>query len=441
MAPKSRTRKTPIRGTAPDLAPNPVTGGPANTGDAIFGESLVPLSLRTTDENQINSTTHTTTLAGAAQSEDSASTVSTLTPIPDDRHDPEFDEDSEVHTVLERHENQADPPTLVTTLPVRPIDSASSASTSNPLPDPEVDQDPEIQAALKRLQELEKQHRLLTLRQEIVRKERLLASIRLDADVTETLPNDPEPVGTSASTPDSSSRSTNKRTRSDTDADTHANRPPPKRAVENRYQGKNMREFTTFMARMENHFFRYSSYFTTDERKVAEGKGELSDTLLLKWTQHEKEKSGTVCTWKEFYDFLLHLINDPVNLIRQASQIYTDARQKAYQSVRDFATYLSQWEVQLPEPYTEKQRKEHLRTRVLESVRREALKYHTEPDSYDAFVAHLQTVEDSLPARRSEIKNAHKSKPSSHLDTAVRAASATTGTVMHKHTPVSIQFQ
>jgi hypothetical protein len=44
---------------------------------------------------------------------------------------------------------------------------------------------------------------------------------------------------------------------------------------------------------MEIHFFRYSSYFTTDERKVAEAKGELSDALLFKWVQHEKERSDT----------------------------------------------------------------------------------------------------------------------------------------------------
>jgi hypothetical protein len=38
MARNSKARQTPIRKTAPDLAPK-VTGGPANTGDAIFEES------------------------------------------------------------------------------------------------------------------------------------------------------------------------------------------------------------------------------------------------------------------------------------------------------------------------------------------------------------------------------------------------------------------
>ncbi|KAN0069629.1 hypothetical protein V8E54_011935 [Elaphomyces granulatus] len=86
MARNSKARQTPIRGTAPNLAPNPVTGGPAYTGDAIFeerNESLGPPSLQTTDENQANPTIPSATLA-AAQFEDSASTASTLSPVPDD---------------------------------------------------------------------------------------------------------------------------------------------------------------------------------------------------------------------------------------------------------------------------------------------------------------------------------------------------------------------
>jgi hypothetical protein len=66
---------------------------------------------------------------------------------------------------------------------------------------------------------------------------------------------------------------------------------------------------------------------------------------------------------------------------------------------------MAQWEVQLQEPYTENQRKEHLRTRVLTEIRREALKYKEEPESYEAFVAHLQTVENSLPTRMAAIRD------------------------------------
>jgi len=84
------------------------------------------------------------TLAEAAQFEDSASTASTLSPVPDD---PEFDKDSDIQTVLPGHDNQAN--TTMTTHAatlsgaIRPRDSTSIASTPNPLPDPEIDKDPE----------------------------------------------------------------------------------------------------------------------------------------------------------------------------------------------------------------------------------------------------------------------------------------------------------
>ncbi|KAN0079133.1 hypothetical protein V8E54_005646 [Elaphomyces granulatus] len=86
--------------------------GPAYTGDAIFeerNESLAPPSLQTTGENQANPTIPSATLA-AAQFENSTSTASTLSPVPDD---PEFDKDSDIQTVLPGHDNQAN--TTVTT--------------------------------------------------------------------------------------------------------------------------------------------------------------------------------------------------------------------------------------------------------------------------------------------------------------------------------------
>jgi hypothetical protein len=105
-----------------------------------------------------------------------------------------------------------------------------------------------------------------------------------------------------------------------------------------------------------------------------------------------------------------------VNLLREAFQKYSDTKQTPEQSVRDFATYLAQWEAQLLEPYTERQRKEYLRTRVLPEVRREVLKYKEEPDSYEGFMAHLQTVEDSLPHRHAAIRAGQSRKPS-HYET------------------------
>ncbi|KAA8646695.1 uncharacterized protein ATNIH1004_005370 [Aspergillus tanneri] len=153
------------------------------------------------------------------------------------------------------------------------------------------------------------------------------------------------------------------------------------------YMGKNMQEYQTFIARMETHFERNRYYFTNDTTKVVEGTAHLCATFIRLWRQHEEEVADKP-TWEDFRKFLLRQLNDPVNLRRDASQRYHDARQQDHQNVREFAAYLNQWEVQLPEAYTENQRKDHLRTRVKQDLRHEALKYPNEPETYEGYIAH-----------------------------------------------------
>jgi hypothetical protein len=86
-------------------------------------------------------------------------------------------------------------------------------------------------------------------------------------------------------------------------------------------------------------------------------------------------------------------------LRREANQKYSDARQQEYQSVREFDNYLRQWETRLPYQYSEEQRKDHLRSRLNRDIRAEALKYPYEPDTYEAFVGHMQKIEDSMFTR------------------------------------------
>ena len=106
------------------------------------------------------------------------------------------------------------------------------------------------------------------------------------------------------------------------------------------------------MARLENHFDQYATYYTLDKQKIAESVSELGDETLRKWIQHKKDVGEDNLTWQGFNDFLLSLINDPVILAREAMKRYMNAKQKTYQSVRDFAAYLKDWEQHL-DPYTE----------------------------------------------------------------------------------------
>lgn len=266
----------------------------------------------------------------------------------------------------------------------------SGESASSGLHESDNDSDPEIRGAQRELQTLRKQRKLATIRAKIEEERRLLAQQTFNAGTTEA--GATEPRG-------------QKRRRSDSES--HG-RPPSRTAMANKYRGKNIREFTTFMTLMENHFRRYADYFTSDERKVAEGVAELSEPLVWKWGQYEKDIGVENIKWKDFYEFHINLINDPKALLREASQKYTDARQLPNQSIRTFAAYLAQWERQLVEQYTENQRKEHLRTRILPEIRREALKYREDPQSYEGLIAHLQSVENTMSSRKATISTSNR---------------------------------
>src|SRR5580658_4226625 len=173
---------------------------------------------------------------------------------------------------------------------------APSAPPHNPetvsptMQDSDEDSDPEIRQAQREFHELRRQRKLASIQLKVQRERDLLGQIH--GRLTES--TRPE-----SSMPESGSPHFRgeKRPRSDTTLTTY-DRPPPKAVMESKYKGKNMREFTTFTTRLENHFRRYAEYFTTDTRKVGEGVSELSDSLLLRWAQHEKDVGETAVTWQ-----------------------------------------------------------------------------------------------------------------------------------------------
>ncbi|THC88909.1 hypothetical protein EYZ11_011638 [Aspergillus tanneri] len=207
--------------------------------------------------------------------------------------------------------------------------------------------------------------------------------------------------------------------------------PPSRPAMTDLYEGRDMTEYRTFLARTRNHFIRNSYYFTNDAVKVADGASYLSSNLLLLWEEYHEELR-TPPNWEEFTTFLLHQLNDPTHVLREAKLKYQNAkrkpedsvreanlkyqtaRQRPEDSVREFVRYISKWESQLPEPYTERQRKDHLRASILDEIRIESLKYPNEPDTYDGYVAHLQTIEDQIPSRGIQLTAARKNSRGSN---------------------------
>ena len=136
------------------------------------------------------------------------------------------------------------------------------------------------------------------------------------------------------------------------------------------------------------------------------------------------EEGHAASAFSNFSDFLLHQLNAPENLQRQANQRYQTATQREGQSVRTFVEYLKQWERNLKESYTDSQRKEHLRARLVPKLRDEILRHPNEPDSYEQFVGWLQTIENLMPERRNAITNRKKTGDKGDRDQKGKSAAA-----------------
>lgn len=192
-------------------------------------------------------------------------------------------------------------------------------------------------------------------------------------------------------------------------ADDDGGRPPPEPAKSERYHGNSMREHIIWGLRMNNRFYRYPRWFASEDRKVADGVAHLDDQLVLKWMDHV-DRTHPEQTWGEFTTFLRDQLDNMENIEQDAQQRYTDARQREGQTVRDFSAYLNSWVNMFGQQISDTQRVEGLRTRILSEVRQEAKRYPEPPTDYDAYVNHLQMVENGMKHRQDAMEKYRKQK-------------------------------
>jgi hypothetical protein len=179
---------------------------------------------------------------------------------------------------------------------------------------------------------------------------------------------------------------------------------------DNNYTGKSQKEYNIFMLQLKNDFSIHNHYFISDAWKITYVSKSLINDFLLKWDSFSENCEPDVQdpTWKDFCDFLLHQINNPVYLQQNVILRYHFARQQSSQSVRDFFLYLQEKEKHLPEPFTERQCRDHLWVCVFNEMCIEAYKWNKDPTSYKGMVLHLQMVEEGMPNRRTALKNKRK---------------------------------
>ena len=236
-----------------------------------------------------------------------------------------------------------------------------------------------------------------------------------DNDNTSQSSNDDHPQN--ASTPESAHEYPIQPARIQTSQPIPKGSPPAPPHPSEKFKGKDIREYTLWKGKIENIFQQKPQYFVNDGIKISVGKSWISDDLFYNWDSHRRELKHDP-SWEEFLDFCLREIANPDTISDDAHQKYTEARQKPWQSVRDFASYLKQWEDQFAEPYTDGQRIIHLQTRILKEVRSRADLYAESPKTYNTYVVWLAKVESDMDDRKKAIESGKPSQfsKSSHLD-------------------------
>jgi hypothetical protein len=181
-------------------------------------------------------------------------------------------------------------------------------------------------------------------------------------------------------------------------------KPPPMLKMDKPFNGKNIAEYNSFMSHLQTVFGHYRQWYSHFPNRVAAGHQGLSDPRRQEWQAHEARFYPKELRWKDFQDWCQKLVDDPKNLYKQAYQKYEEARQLKHQTVREFATYLDALHRQLEEPIPLSHRMRQLHAKVVLDIREEAEKYSEKPETYDGLIGHLQTVEDNMRSRKSEIR-------------------------------------
>jgi hypothetical protein len=165
------------------------------------------------------------------------------------------------------------------------------------------------------------------------------------------------------------------------------------------YYGKTLKEHTNFIWQCDVNFRRDPRQFNDDVAKVLYAMQYLRGEPRDRWRARETEQGRDQASWQIFLDFLLDLIQNPVNRQLNTAQRYADARQRVHQSVHTYVTYIESLEDELP-PYTEEQRRLHLLTTFRPEIRTALTNHQTIPDTRVDLIALAARLEENMNNQR-----------------------------------------
>jgi hypothetical protein len=193
-----------------------------------------------------------------------------------------------------------------------------------------------------------------------------------------------------ASTPSTST----KRTRDDFESAAHRSFLKPDTLRD--YYGKSVRDHREWVRDAEITFRRCPRYFLKDQDRILFSMASLRGTPKELWFNEEDQHPVDEWTWPSYTDWLLNLIEDPINRQITVAQLYREAEQKPTQGIREFEAYLSSLEAQLP-VYTQEQLVMHLFTRLKPSLRQDIVQ-----------IGNIPTTRDTLLSAGTRLENNHK---------------------------------
>lgn len=172
-----------------------------------------------------------------------------------------------------------------------------------------------------------------------------------------------------------------------------------------KYKGKSLKEYQEFTYKCEINFRQDPLQFPTEDLKVLYGVSLCDGEPLDRWREHERQLDQAV-NWKQFKEFLEHLIMDPENRRLDMARRWQEARQRPSQSVKEYVSYL-----ETIAPYIEDLDDKSKGMKLLVTLRKSTFDMITMqpsyPSGYEALQRLAERIEHSQKGRESDTSSKH----------------------------------
>ncbi|KAL1976731.1 hypothetical protein VTN31DRAFT_3013 [Thermomyces dupontii] len=167
------------------------------------------------------------------------------------------------------------------------------------------------------------------------------------------------------------------------------------------YDGGDLVALNRFLENLDSHFEAHPTYYRTESRKIGDAVSWLSPKMNALWNEYVSSCKDRRQTWKEFGEFFRQQETSEEQQKRAARTMFA-VRQRPGQTVDKFAEYLERAESHFP-AMPAIQRKEFLRSRILDPIRQESFRRdREEPENYRDFVQFLARIEKDMNERRGQ---------------------------------------